>query len=895
MNSKETDLINRTHFTNSFSQSIWEQNYKLKTEQTIEDTWRRVAKAVASVEKTEEQRKEWEEKFYNLLSDFKLVPGGRILANAGSPVTNTSLINCFVSPKPDKDIDSLEGIMWILQRQAQTLKAEGGWGCNFSFIRPRGSYIKGVGVRTPGAVKYMELFDKASEVMTEGPGAYTLAFDDVHVEEKLKIRKGAMMFVLNIDHPDIEEYITAKRKPNHLTKANLSVNVSNEFMAKLLYIQDLYKTDPEKASKEDLWDLVFPDTSFDKYKSEWDGNINLWKSKGYPIKIYKTVKLTELWNKIMKSTYDFADPGVLFMDTANKDHCANYVKGLYIDSCNPCGEQMLISGGCCNLSSFNITQYIKINQSTHNVEFDFAALNNDIPAAVRFLDNVIEIANVPLPEYKETMERYRRIGLGIMGTGSALAMLNMTYGSASSLVFLRNLLTTFNTTAILASIDLAKERGPFTNCEPEQHFKNIINTFPYIFQENKDLIHKKIQEAGGIRNSALFSIQPTGNTGCLANCVSGGLEPIFETEYVRTVNVPTLPEELDGKVPKYWEGDMTPNEYFKEVNKYGVTYLQYKEPTSEIVYKIFADRGLCKDELIKDYALVWAQQHDITLSSIACAMDLSAEAHISVLKLFAEHLDSSASKTINVAADCDYEDFKNIYIDAYKTKRIKGVTTYRDQTKAGVLNKVSNTEEETTTCATKHLIKTNAPKRPKSLPCNLHLMTIKNIPYYAIVSMYGDDPYEVFIGENKEDITTPEGEYVGSKLIFFQKLNNCAGELIKQAQGKYLFKTKDIEIPISRKNEAEDAALISAFSRILSWGLRHGGDIKYAIEQLDKTEGTFSSATKVFSRVLKKYINNNDKPESKCSAKDVCPKCGSAIVRTEGCKHCPKCGWSACG
>jgi ribonucleoside-diphosphate reductase alpha chain len=276
-----------------------------------------------------------------------------------------------------------------------------------------------------------------------------------------------------------------------------------------------------------------------------------------------------------------------------------------------------------------------------------------------------------------------------------------------------------------------------------------------------------------------------------------------------------------------------------------------------------------------------------------CAMDLSCDEHLKILATMAKHIDSSQSKTINVASDYPYEDFKNIYINAYLTKRIKGVTTYRDKTKAAVLNTKSQSECE---CC-KKIAKTTAPKRPKTLPCKVHLMTIKGIAYYAIVSMLGEDPYEVFIGQNKEDIKNEDGEYVGSKLLFFQKLNGCEGELTRLTRGKYTFKSKDgkIEVPIIRTEESEDTALITAFSRILSWGLRHGGDIKFAVDQLEKTEGSFSSATKVFSRVLKKYIKATDQVCGCDDKKTVCPKCGAALVFTEGCKHCAQCGWSACG
>ena len=1257
---KEKDIneINNKYFTNDFSKEIWETNYKLKTEKTIEETWSRVAKAVASVEKTEKLQNEWEQKFYKALENFKLIPGGRILANAGGPNKATSLINCFTSPKPESDVDSLESILWILNRQALTLKSEGGWGCNFSFIRPRGSYIKGIGVRSPGSVKYMEIFDKSSEIITEGPGSYELAFEDYHAEEKTKIRKGAMMMILDIWHPDIEEFITAKRKPNHLTKANLSVNVSNSFMDKLLEIQKLQKegAPQEQIDALDIWELIFPDTEHEAYKAKWFGNIQNWVDAGYPVKCYRKVKVTELWDKIMKSTYDFADPGVLFLDIANQDHCANYLEKLHIDATNPCvlegtyvdtpngprkvetigvgenistlhpngyepvndiqvtenvpvfkvtfsdggvlnatashqfhvlkrntkflefkrldelqpgdniqvcpnldvsnkldtesldfkrglfagilvgdgsytekspiikicsstddvefnnniksllfelfsveagqddkaytsksvsitipgtqkerilndlgleelfayekripdwifgnynaacgffngllatdgninlktnhpqirlkttsaelatglrrlllflgmhskiyhipvetiksgtiagrtiqakhdqyeihlsgfnafnaakilydniniakrdrvrsiiyttnvshgctshativsiepngvgrvydlhclesdtwitdgyvqrgcGEQCMPPGFCCNLSSINLTQFVEYDPTTHMTLFNYEAFKDIVHIGVRFLDNVLEIANTPLNDYETMIKRYRRIGLGVTGIGSTLAMLGMDYANASTEVFLHNIMSVFNSEAIKCSIALGKEKGSFEGFDKDKHLKNLKATFPYVFAEE----WQEIENMESFRNSSLFSIQPTGNTGCLANCISGGIEPVFEKTYIRTVTVPVMPDNIKDKVPRYWEGDFTPNEYFKPVSQWGITFLTYTDPETNIVYKIFQDRGLCKEIVCEDYSIYWLkrlqQEHSCVFDmDYRCAMDLSCDEHLKILATMAKHIDSSQSKTINVASDYPYEDFKNIYINAYLTKRIKGVTTYRDKTKAAVLNTKSQSECE---CC-KKIAKTTAPKRPKTLPCKVHLMTIKGIAYYAIVSMLGEDPYEVFIGQNKEDIKNEDGEYVGSKLLFFQKLNGCEGELTRLTRGKYTFKSKDgkIEVPIIRTEESEDTALITAFSRILSWGLRHGGDIKFAVDQLEKTEGSFSSATKVFSRVLKKYIKATDQVCGCDDKKTVCPKCGAALVFTEGCKHCAQCGWSACG
>lgn len=317
-----------TNFQDSFSEEIWTSTYKDYKDQTIDDTFRRIATAIASVEVTDALKIEWADKFYDMLTGFKVVPGGRIISNAGTEWNGTTLMNCFVGPMVDYDPDSLVSIIKNLEQQAVTLKSEGGFGSSFNFTRPRGSFINGIGVESPGAVKYMELFDKSSEIITSGSGKKSN-----NTKAKGKIRKGALMGILSIWHPDIIEFITAKQQPGRLTKFNMSVNVSDEFMER---INKTSKLDPQSDEYKELdkWDLIFPETTYEKYKAEWDGDIDKWKSKGYPFNVLNTVSANMLWNLIMESTYNRAEPGVLFLDRANKFNPFNY--GETIHATNPC-------------------------------------------------------------------------------------------------------------------------------------------------------------------------------------------------------------------------------------------------------------------------------------------------------------------------------------------------------------------------------------------------------------------------------------------------------------------------------------------------------------------------------------------------------------------------------
>lgn len=328
----------KTTFQDSFSEENWTVTYKDHADVDINSNLRRVAKAIASVEDTPEKQLEWEANFYDLLTDFKGVPGGRTMSNAGTEWSGTTLMNCFVGPRSKFDIDSIEGIYSHLLSQSQTLKSEGGWGENFSYIRPRGTFINGIGVETPGAVKFMEIFDKASEIITSGSGKKSS-----NSKAKGKIRKGAMMGVLDVWHPDIIEFITAKQQAGRLTKFNISVNCTDEFMQRVNRIRELEApVGPNEEAIDrgpeieelDKWDLIFPDVKHPKYKKEWNGDMAAWKAKGYPFNVVNTVSVKYLWNLIMESTYNRAEPGVLFLDRANYFNPLAY--GETIFATNPC-------------------------------------------------------------------------------------------------------------------------------------------------------------------------------------------------------------------------------------------------------------------------------------------------------------------------------------------------------------------------------------------------------------------------------------------------------------------------------------------------------------------------------------------------------------------------------
>jgi ribonucleoside-diphosphate reductase alpha chain len=634
---------NLTKFNNEFSEEIYNQTYRFSDE-NINDTFQRIAKQLSS---TESDPQKYEEIFKKLLNDFKFVPGGRIISNAGVPIRGTSMINCFVDGFLGEDQDSMESIMDTLRRQALILKSEGGYGFCADVMRPRGSFIKGIGNETPGAVTMLDMWDTQSSVITAGSGNKTN-----RKNSKVKIRKGAQMVTLSCHHPDIEEFITSKQTPGKLTKFNMSVLVTDDFM------------DCVKNNKP--WNLEFPD--YEKhpteYKKEWKGNLKNWKSKGYSVVVYKTYEnANQLWDIIMKSTYNRNEPGVLFIDTINRFNNLRYCE--FINATNPCGEQPLPIGGVCLLGSINLTQFIDFEKK----DWDYEKLKTHIPNIVRMMDNVNDITYVPLEYQKENLISKRRIGMGIMGYGSAIMMLKLRYGSEKCLELTNNLMSFIANISYQSSSLLAKEKGCFEKYEESEYLKSeFINNS--LSKETIDMIKKY-----GMRNSHLLSIQPTGNSSIFANNVSGGLEPIFMSEYIRTTIMPYAPEGLD--VPKSIDWD---NKTYTSSTKWEFT----KEGDDVILsttfkgntWKYDKNRGLLRETLIEDYAVKFLKERnewDPKAEWASTTETLSIDDHINVMSVMSKYIDSAMSKTINIPNEYLYENFKDLYMKLYDTKTVKGV------------------------------------------------------------------------------------------------------------------------------------------------------------------------------------------------------------------------------
>jgi len=828
-------------FKQSLPQEVWATTYKWETDVTVLDTFQREAGAFAA---NQDDPSLWSPKYFDVLSNLRYVPGGRIISNAGTGLTGTSWINCFVSGFKGKDRDSIQGIYAELTRQARILKSEGGYGICINTIRPYGAYIKGIGSESPGTVAMLDLWDTSSSVITSGTSA-----KKNKGKGKNKIRKGAMMVTQSVWHPDIEDYIVSKQRPGKLSKFNMSVLIHDNFM--------------EAVKNHQPWHLEFPETDHPQYADEWHGNLYTWKAKGYPTKIYKTYEdANELWEIITKSTYNRNEPGIIFIDRVN--HLNNLYYCEEINATNPCGEQPLPPDASCNLGAINLTQYVLPDGSG----FDFEKLDKDIPVIMRMQDSVNDLTYFPLEEQKEQAHLKRRVGIGYMGYGSALYMLKLSYGSQKALEVTEELCSFVTNKLYQASAMLAKEKGAFPAFDKEKFLQsNFVKQA--LTPETIALISQY-----GLRNSHITTVAPTGNTGIFANLVSGGLEPVISHFYTRTLIVPEQPEGLVLPININWDLAVCENQDDWSWVKEGDESLLRKE-FNGTVYKIDRGRGLTKEEDVYDYAVLemgedfekdkaeaLAEGKDFYGKTI---FDLKVEDHLSTMAVFAKYIDSAISKTINVPEDYSYEDFKSVYMQAYETGTIKGVTTYRWGTMTSVVSTKDSKKETAEGDRPTTVVINHAPKRPEVLPCDIHTTQIKGQKYYVLVGTLEGYPFEIFSGE--ATFKLPE-----------------KGIIRKAGSKKYLLECEGLEKPID---------ILETFGEHGSYGyskmLQHGVPLWSIIDMCDKMLENVLGFNKAMGRIIKKYIKNDDIKFMKCG------ECGSTeMIFQEGCILCRSCGHSKC-
>ncbi|MEM6834497.1 MAG: adenosylcobalamin-dependent ribonucleoside-diphosphate reductase [Pseudomonadota bacterium] len=775
----------------AISQQIWDMKYRLKTtdgeavDKTIEDSWRRVADALAACEAPVSQQA-WADTFYEALKDYKYLPAGRILAGAGTG-RDVTLFNCFVMGSVP---DSLDGIFSNLKEAALTMQQGGGIGYDFSTIRPKGALVKGVGADASGPLSFMDVWDSMCRtIMSAG------------------YRRGAMMATMRCDHPDIEDFIKAKRDPGRLRMFNLSVLVTDSFM---------------KAVEEDQpWDLVFDGT------------------------VFKTLAARDLWDTIMRSTYAYAEPGVIFIDRINARNNLAYCEEIF--ATNPCGEQPLPPYGACLLGSVNLARFIT-QPFEEDAALDEAALKQTIHTAVRMMDNVVDVSQFPLDEQRQEAKAKRRIGLGVTGLADALIMVGQRYGGARSLKTIDHWLGLLQREAYLASVDLAKEKGAFPLFDRDQYLAS-----PTIKALDED-VQTAIAEHG-IRNALVTSVAPTGTISLFADNVSSGLEPVFSFTYTRKVLMP----------------DNTRKE----------------ETVSDYAYRKFREK-FSEDAPLPDYFVT--------------AQTLSPMDHVKVQAVVQRHIDSSISKTINCPEDISFEDFKDVYAEAYRSG-CKGCTTYRPN---DVTGSVLETKDE------------QGKEEPQLPLAESPAATAKPKDVYeagGIVYMTQPlDRPEVLPGK------TYKVRWPASDHAMYITLN----DVIQDGR------RRPFEVFINSKS-MEHYAWTVALTRMISAVFRRGGDVSFVVEELkavfDPRGGYWVQGRYVPSLLasigdvieqhlidigfmeapddglaldaqekVRKAVGTNDDGAPAHAGAASCPKCGApALIKQEGCDTCISCGYSKCG
>jgi len=644
---------------------IWDKKYRLKSkhgqiiDETMDDTYRRVARAVAEVE-NEADRDKWYEAFVWALR-HGAIPAGRIISNAGAqehkPATST--INCTVSGSIH---DSMHDILKKVYEAGLTLKAGCGIGYEFSTLRPKGAYVSGAGAYTSGPLSFMDIYDKMCFTVSSAGG-----------------RRGAQMGTFDVGHPDVMDFIRAKREDGRLRQFNLSLLITDDFM--------------QAVKNEADWTLSFP---IDE-KQQLQENIDLndpaevvWRdwpiTDGYicdesgrvACKIEKTLPARRVWDMIMTSTYDFAEPGFVLIDSVNEMNNNWFDEN--IRATNPCGEQPLPPYGSCLLGSVNLTRFVR-DPFTDKAQFDWEEFREVVGVFTRMLDNVVEINGLPLGEQRDEILRKRRHGMGFLGLGSAITMLRMRYGSEASVEFTDRVARELATTGWHAALELAREKGPapimleeFTvtakmlRQRPEmaedgwkvgdtimgrELHGRYSRYMQRIAQVEPALVEQLISEGGRFTHHS--SIAPTGTISLsLANNVSNGIEPSFAHHYFRNV--------------------------IRENRK-------TKEKIDVFSYELLAYR-----QMINPGAMPLSEDEDTALPEYFTAADeVSPTQHVDIQAAAQKWVDSSISKTANVPTDFPYEEFKDIYMYAYE-KGLKGCTTFRFNPEAfqGVLVKESD-------------------------------------------------------------------------------------------------------------------------------------------------------------------------------------------------------------
>ncbi|MDO5103329.1 MAG: adenosylcobalamin-dependent ribonucleoside-diphosphate reductase [Lautropia sp.] len=816
------------------SHDVLAEKYLKHGETSEAELFARVARALASVEKPE-IRAEWEAKFLSNLH-AGAIGAGRIMSAAGTDIQAT-LINCFVQPVGDciqgVDDDGYPGIYEALREAAETMRRGGGVGYDFSRIRPNGAEVKGTHSIASGPCSYINVFDQSCATV-ESAGS----------------RRGAQMGVLRIDHPDVLDFITAKRTPGRWNNFNVSVGVTDEFMRALEADAEWTLVHKAKPGKQ-----VLAKGGYQREDGKW---------------VYRTLRARELWDTIMKSAYDFAEPGILFVDAIARDNNLNYCES--IEATNPCGEQPLPPYGCCDLGPIILTRFVR-NPFGEGGEpaFDFETFAKVVAVQVRALDNVLDVTFWPLPQQQAESAAKRRIGVGFTGLGNTLAMLKLRYDRAEGREMAARIAETMRDAAYRASVELAKEKGAFPKFDAAKYLgteKKPASSFVSRLPEDIKADIRKY----GLRNSHLLSIAPTGTVSlAFADNASNGIEPPFSWTYTR----------------KKREADGSRSEYLVE----------------DYAWRLYKAQGGDMEKLPEYFVN---------------ALAMTAEEHVAMMEAVQPFVDTSISKTVNVPADYPYEDFKDLYAKAWKA-RLKGLATYRPNLILGAVLEAEPAKQEEAPTADS---KVAAPP-PVAAPSDYDPMraVVERRPKGALQAVAEKIEYWTHEGQQRLylivsflPLPTADGKGQVERAIEFFMPVGQSGEsqqwitatmrmLSLAARGGFLDRALSDMRKVSWDRgpvrlgtyEKADGTLVPR------WHDSEVAAIAYAIQNLiaKRQEAVQASLfePEELPRAEAEPVVSNGSLNPGVMAGKKCAECGAhAVIRKDGCDYCTQCGMvGSCG
>lgn len=712
-----------------------------------------------------------------LIEEKKFIFGGRILANRNVAGRKLTYSNCYVLEPPE---DNLESIFDCASKMARTFSYGGGVGIDLSKLRPNGAVTHNAAKESSGPVSFMDLFSQVTQTISQNG------------------RRGATMISLDIRHPDIEEFINCKTDLERVKYANISVRINDEFMKAVENDEDYILQWP--CDTCETW----------KHPEKYDYNVLVKQEDLLTpncIAYFKKVKAKDIFEKLVKNNWNYAEPGILYWDRISNYNLLDNDDNFEYAGTNPCAEEPLPAGGSCLLGSINLSELVT-NPFTKDAKIDWNALEYVVRTAVKALNEVlIEGQKLhPLDIQKKSVHHWRQIGLGTMGLADCLIKLGIRYGSEESIDAINKLYRIIAIDAITESLELAKEFGAYPGCEKELLVESN-------FIKNLDLPESVLEniKTYGLFNSQLLTCAPTGSIGTMLE-TSTGVEPNFALKYMRK----TL--SLDNK------------ESYYEVNA----------------------------KIVDDYRKLYPEG-DLPNYFVTSA-DITPEERVAVQGALQRWIDASISSTVNLPKEATVEDVYTIYMNAWKNG-LKGITVYRSGCKREAILSTGPKEDEITT--------TRAPKRPKELDADLHMVKVKGEQFIVLIGLLNGRPYETFAFRPNMDISIP----------------NHKGKIIKKSKMHYTFESdilKITELELANANIEEKATTMYA-----SMLLRHGVDIKYIIKTAKKVNSNIASFTSALCRVLSKYTQSEVMDEK-------CPECGNNVIRESGCVHCVSCGWSRC-